>query len=157
MINVRDDAEWAALRQAMDEPAWARDARFATGEGRIAAQDALDTSLRAWTAQHPKRELAERLQRAGVPCGPMLTAGDQLDDPQLAARGYPRPLLQQDLGPMTFEGPCFRATGMSDVNLFQAPRLGEHTEEICRNLLHMEPDEIAELLAEGALEGPPGA
>ena len=82
----------------------------------------------------------------------MLTAGDQLDDPHFTAHGYARPVDQQDLGPILLEGPAFTASGMQDVNIFQAPRLGEHTREICRELLGMEEAEIDRLLSEGALE-----
>ena len=85
----------------------------------------------------------------------MLGAVDQLSDPHFAARGYPRWIEQQDAGRMCFEGPAFRGSGMTDVNIFQAPRLGEHTAEICRELLDMSEREIERLLAAGALEGPP--
>jgi crotonobetainyl-CoA:carnitine CoA-transferase CaiB-like acyl-CoA transferase len=84
----------------------------------------------------------------------MLTGSEQLDDPQLLARGYPRTIEQQDQGPITLEGPCWHATGMADANIFQAPRLGEHTREICVELLGMEDAEVDRLLASGALEGP---
>ena len=84
----------------------------------------------------------------------MLTGTDQLDDPQLLSRGYPRTIEQQDQGPITFEGPCWRATGMADANIFQAPRLGEHTREIGRELLGLSDAEIDRLLAAGVLEGP---
>ena len=41
---------------------------------------------------------------------------------------------------------------MSDIALWQAPRLGEHTREICRELLGMQDDEIERLVELGALE-----
>jgi crotonobetainyl-CoA:carnitine CoA-transferase CaiB-like acyl-CoA transferase len=41
---------------------------------------------------------------------------------------------------------------MSDIQLFQAPRLGEHTREICRDLLGLPAAEIERLIADGALE-----
>ena len=97
------------------------------------AQDALDASLGAWTATRSKAEVAETLQRHGVPCGPMLTATDQLDDPHFTARGYARWTEQQDLGRISFEGPCFRGSDMLDADIRQAPRIGEHTREICRS------------------------
>ena len=55
-------------------------------------------------------------------------------------------------GRMAFEGPAFRATGTQDVVLYQAPRLGEHTREICQNLLRLDDATIDRLIAEGALE-----
>jgi crotonobetainyl-CoA:carnitine CoA-transferase CaiB-like acyl-CoA transferase len=155
VITVRDDTDWQKLRKALGEPDWATDPALDTAAGRLARQDAIDEALSAWTALRSKHEVTEILQRRGVPSGPMLTGGDQLDDPHFEARGYPRWLEQQDLGRMAFEGPSFAATGMGDVVLFQAPRLGEHTREICAELLSMRAEEIDRLLASGALEGPP--
>ena len=124
------------------------------GAGGFAAHDAIDAQLGAWTRERTKYEVAELLQRHGVPCGPVLTGADQLDDPHFAARNYPRWIEQQDAGKMAFEGPAFRATGMQDVCRRQAPQLGEHTREICQNLLRLDDAAIDRLIAEGALEVP---
>jgi crotonobetainyl-CoA:carnitine CoA-transferase CaiB-like acyl-CoA transferase len=155
VITVRDDDDWGRLRSALGDPEWARDPALQTAEGRLAQQDEIDTALSAWTLEHSKHEVTEILQAQRVPAGPMLTGSEQLDDPHFVARGYPRWLEQQDLGRMAFEGPSFAATGMSDIALFQAPRLGEHTREICSELLGMQPAEIDRLLESGALEGWP--
>ena len=156
VINVRSDEDWRALCAALGDPTWARDPRFATAAGRLAAQDGIDEHLSAWTAARSKAEVAQLLQAHGIPAGPMLTADDQLDDPHFRARGYPRPIDQQDVGPLVLEGPAFVGSGMRDVDIFQAPRLGEHTREICLELLDMEEAEIDRLMADGALDGPPG-
>ena len=68
--------------------------------------------------------------------------------------GFEQPIVQPGLGEISLEGPAFYATGMSDVNTRPAPGLGEHTREICRELLGMNDAEIDRLLADGALEGP---
>jgi crotonobetainyl-CoA:carnitine CoA-transferase CaiB-like acyl-CoA transferase len=154
VITVRDDDDWSRLRSALGDPDWARDSGLQSADGRLARQDEIDTGLSAWTREHSKHEVTEILQRQRVPAGPMLTGSEQLDDPHFVARGYPRWLEQQDLGRMAFEGPSFAASGMSDIALFQAPRLGEHTREICAELLGMAPEEIDRLLESGALEGP---
>jgi crotonobetainyl-CoA:carnitine CoA-transferase CaiB-like acyl-CoA transferase len=154
VITVRDDADWRNLRAALGDPAWARDPAFDTAAGRLARQDALDAELERWTSARSKAEAAAELQRHGVPCGPMLTGTEQLDDPHFSARGYPRWLEQQDLGRMAFEGPCFRGSGMLDADIRQAPRVGEHTREICRNLLGMADAEVERLIGAGALEEP---
>ncbi len=156
VINVRNDADWRALRVAMNDPPWARNPRFETAVGRLAAQDEIDRHVGEWTQARSRADVAEILQAQHVPAGPMLTAGDQLDDPHFIARGYARPVDQQDVGPLLFEGPAFVGSGMQDVNNLQATRLGEHTREICLELLDMDETEIDRLMADGALEGPPG-
>jgi crotonobetainyl-CoA:carnitine CoA-transferase CaiB-like acyl-CoA transferase len=154
VITIRDDADWANLVAALDRPAWATEAALASAAGRTASHDAIDAQLGAWTSERGKGEVAELLQKHGVPCGPVLTGADQLDDPHFLARNYPRWITQQDAGKMAFEGPAFRATGMKDVVLFQAPRLGEHTREICKNLLRMDDALVDRLVADGVLEVP---
>jgi crotonobetainyl-CoA:carnitine CoA-transferase CaiB-like acyl-CoA transferase len=155
VITIRDDADWQNLRTAIGDPAWARDPALAQAAGRLERQDTIDAELEAWTRERTKHEAAEILQGHGVPCGPMLTSSDQLTDPHFEANGYARWVDQQDAGRMSFEGPCFHGSGMTDVTIFQAPRLGEHTAEICTEVLGMEPGEVERLIAAGALEGPP--
>lgn len=154
VITVRDDRDWEQLMAALDHPAWAAKADFGSPGARRAARDQLDQHLAAWTGGLTKSEVASRLQRFGVPCAPVLTALDQLEDPHLLAHGYPVPIVQQDLGPITFEGPCYAATGMPGPLITQAPRLGEHTREICRADLDLTDDEFDRLVDLGALEVP---
>jgi crotonobetainyl-CoA:carnitine CoA-transferase CaiB-like acyl-CoA transferase len=154
-ITIRDDAEWRRLCEAIDDAALARDARFASAAGRLAARGELDERVAAFTRTLGKRELAALLQHHHVPCGSMFAGTDQLDDPHYQAWGYARFVEQPTLGRMAFEGPAFAATGMSDVVVRPAPELGEHTREIARTLLGMSEARIDALVASGALEDPP--
>lgn len=151
-ITIRDDAEWERLRAAMGDPDWASDPIYSTAEGRQAAHDAIDERLSEWTGAQSARALTATLQMFQVPSAPMFTARDQLHDPHFQARGYGRWIDQQGIGWMAFEGPAFRASGMPDVRISQAPLIGEHTREIARELLGLAESEIDELIAEGILE-----
>ena len=53
-----------------------------------------------------------------------------------------------------FEGPAFLSTSIADPLVSGAPKLGEHTREICKELLSMTDGEIDKLIADGALEEP---
>ncbi len=152
VITIRDDSDWKHLQEALDRPAWAAKAEFDSVTARRAARAELDGHLATWTSSLTKSEVASRLQRFGVPCSPVLTAVDQMEDPHLLAHGYPVPIVQQDLGPVMFEGPCYSATGMVGPLITEAPRLGEHTQEICRDDLNMTDDEFDRLVKLGALE-----
>ncbi len=153
-ICVRHDHDWEGLLAAMGDPSWAADPKLATVDGRRAAHDEIDERLKAWTAELTKDEATAALQAQGVPSGPMLTATNQLDDPHFNARGYPHPIMQQDLGPITLDGPAFQATLMAEPFIAQAPRVGEHTRLICTELLGLSDAEIDALFAAGVLEGP---
>jgi len=153
-IAVRDDTDWGRLKLAMGNPEWADDAALDTLEGRRAAHDTIDAQIAEWTASQSPMTVTGALQMFAVPAAPMFTATDQICDPHFQVRGYPRWCEQQDLGWMAFEGPSFQASGMSDVRIFQAPKVGEHSRQICAELLGLSGEEIEKLVSSGVLEVP---
>jgi crotonobetainyl-CoA:carnitine CoA-transferase CaiB-like acyl-CoA transferase len=155
VVTVRSDAEWERLRGVMGDPEWARRAGLETAAGRIAARAEIDERLGEWTIEREPRDVMERLQEAGVPCGIVAHPGHHIGDPQLAHRGYPKLVDQPGLTTMLLEGPGFLASDMPEVVVTPAPWLGEHTREIARDRLGLEEVEIERLVAEGVLEDPP--
>jgi len=153
-ITVRDDDDWGRLRMALGSPEWAERPDLASAAGRRAAHDELDAKLAEWTAARSRVDVTATLQMFRVPVAPVFTGSDQAADPHYQARGYLRWIDQQDLGWLCLEGPCFKASGMADVRIFQAPLLGEHTREICREHLGLDDSEIEKLVAAGTLEVP---
>jgi len=151
---VRDDEDWGRLRMSLGNPEWVERPELRRVAGRRAAHDELDAKLSEWTRARTRTDVVATLQMFRVPVAPMFTGTDQASDPQFQARGYLRWIEQQDLGWICLEGPCFRASGMSDVQIFQAPLLGEHTREICRDLASLSDAEIEKLVAAGTLEVP---
>ncbi len=146
-ICCRDDDEWAALAglAGIDDPS------LATLAARREREDEVERAVSAWTGTLSKHAVTEACLAAGVPAGPMLTSGEQLQDPHLAARGYLVELDQPPIGEMTFEGSAFTATGMAGADIRPAPGLGEHTREIIAEL-GLAPAAIDDLIARGILE-----
>jgi crotonobetainyl-CoA:carnitine CoA-transferase CaiB-like acyl-CoA transferase len=154
-VCVRDDEEWAGLRRAIGDPAWAGDERYASGEQRIAHREEIDAKLGEWTATHPPRQVMETLQAHGVPAGILSTGEHLISDPQLAALGFHRPVDQPGVGPLVLEGTPFRGSDLPRTIIEPAPALGEHTRQTAANRLRLTPSEIDHLLAQGILETPP--
>jgi len=151
-IAVFSDPEWRALCGEVGDDALASDARFASREGRLAHRDEIDARLAAWTRDHDAHDLMKRLQRAGVEAGAVQDFDDLLADPQLAARGHFVRLRHVHLGDMTFEHSAIRCSESPPRLKTPGPNLGEHTREILRDVLQMEPEEIDSLAAAGVLE-----
>lgn len=151
-ITIRNDADWEKLRVAMGDPDWAAEESLTTFEGRVAAQDEIDERLREWTSSQSTQALTATLQMFKIPAAPMFSGREQMQDPHFLARGYGRWLDQQGLGWIAFEGPAFRASGMEDVAIWQAPLVGEHTRQIANELLGLDPSEIENKIASGILE-----
>ena len=94
------------------------------------------------------------LQAAGVPAGFMQRADEYEDDPQLQARDFFRVLEQPGLEPMTVDNAPFRSERIPEPACGRAPELGEHTREVCAELLGMSAAEVDRLIASGVLEQP---
>jgi benzylsuccinate CoA-transferase BbsF subunit len=92
------------------------------------------------------------MQAAGVPAGIVATGEDLHRDPQLKHRGHFVVLDHAEMGPHALEAPPFRFSKTGSGPVRSGPLLGEHNEYVCRELLSLTPDEMADLVAEGVFE-----
>ena len=68
-IAIYTDEEWKAFGQAIGNPPWTQDQKFATLLGRKKNEAELDSLVEQWTAEHPAEYVMNHLQKAGVPAG----------------------------------------------------------------------------------------
>lgn len=148
-IAVFSDAAWEGLKDAMGRPAWADEERFGTLLGRKEHEDALDDLVGAWTSGMEAEEAMRILQAKGVPAGVVQTAQDVLDhDPHLKARGYYVYLDHPEAGHNAYDGPGFRLSETPARLHGPAPLLGQHNDDVLRDLLGYSDERIADLLVE---------
>jgi crotonobetainyl-CoA:carnitine CoA-transferase CaiB-like acyl-CoA transferase len=140
---------WQALIDAMSLPEVARDARFATFADRLAHKDALLPILEARFAERTTDDWLARL-RGRVPCAPVNTLAQALEDAQVRARGMIVEVEHPELGTLREVASPVRTAG-TVATPAPAPRLGQHTDEILREILQYDPGRIAALRASGAL------
>ena len=152
VVCVRDDTDWQNLCAAMGQPVLA--AQFPTTAARLAARREVNALVAGFTRVRTPLDVMTRCQEFGVPGGAMLSTLDQQTDSHLVARGYLVKVNQQLSGPLVFEGPAFTGTAMAPARIEQAPILGEHTREICRDVLGFTDAEIDAAISSGALEDP---
>jgi len=151
VVAANADNVFVRLCDAMGRPELATDPRFDTHRGRGENMTELDSLVGAWTATAPCEEILAALDAHGVPAGRIFTAPDMLTDPQYLARDMVR-RLTSDQGwevPMTGVVPRFTAT--PGTIRHAGPALGQHTDEVLRELLGMGCDEIASLRSDGAV------
>jgi benzylsuccinate CoA-transferase BbsF subunit len=151
-IAVHNDIEWSKLVRAMGDPAWARDPGLTTTAGRLDRADDVERGIAAWTRERTPLAVATLLQAAGIEAGPVLDLGDLHDDPQLRHRRHFRSVTHAVLGTHPAETHAIRGGDLEPDIHAPAPRLGEHTDQILRDVLGMTADEIATLRAGGVLE-----
>jgi crotonobetainyl-CoA:carnitine CoA-transferase CaiB-like acyl-CoA transferase len=146
-VSVSDDAEWQRCAAALGAPQWGGDARFATPAGRLAHTDELDHLLAAWMRTRAAEAAMATLQDAGVAAGVVADARDLAADPHLAARGY----WVTPPGGATVDGVSVRLSATPGSIAGPAPRRGEHTDEVLRDLLSMEQSAIDCLRCDGVI------
>lgn len=153
VISVEGQDEWERFCRAIGKAEWCRDPRFATPLSRERHAAELDRLVGEWTRQHTPREVMDLLQAAGVAAAPVQDVEDQLfADPHARARGLYVTLEEPAMGPVVTEYPPARLSETPPSVRSPAPLMGEHTEEVLREVLGLSDDEIEALKAEGALE-----
>lgn len=110
--------------------------------GRMAEGAALDAALSAWCRDQDPWELVERLVAAGVPAAVVARPSDLYKDPQLAHREFFVTCEHGEMGPTPYDGPVTRFSE-TPPRLHAAPVLGQHTEEILREVLGLDDEQIA--------------
>ena len=132
-VAVMTNKEWAALTTALERKQWLEDARFKTPALRDQNIDARLEMTQDVLKTRTTEEWLERLEAAGVPCAPVLTREQVIAHPQVIASGiliesqHPTAgRLRQTRAAARFETPTLVRRG--------APRLGEHSREILREL-----------------------
>jgi benzylsuccinate CoA-transferase BbsF subunit len=143
-ISVPEAATWAILQQQAG-----LDHRL------LDDHDALDTALAGWTKGFEHRELMTQLQRAGVPAGAVLDAGEVLDDPHLLARQAFVTIDQPEIGPMVTPMTPIRLSASPVAVRRPAPKLGQHNAEVLATEAGLDPAAIAELEAMGVVADEP--
>ena len=146
------DGEWQTLVEAMGNPDWALDSKFGSPSDRKQHETELEQQIGAWTADKEADDLMEELQRRGVAAGVVQSAREMLADEHLKERGYYVYLDHPEAGRTAYDGPPFKLSKTPGKLRSPAPLLGEHTEQVCKEILGLSDEEIADLMVAGALQ-----
>ena len=147
IIAVGNDGQFRLLGQALGQPEWADDARFATSRARVAHRDAIEAAVQDAVRGFTAAALIALLTEAGVPAGPVNSLDAVFADPVVAARdtvhhfdgaipsvAYPGKLSAT---PATMRTP--------------PPHVGAHTRALLREWLDLGDDDYDALAAKGVV------
>jgi formyl-CoA transferase len=122
------------------------------------AIESLDSSaavvdqLRRWAQTVTAAEVMEALAKADLVAGPILSAKDLLQDPHIKARENIISVPHPDLDAVIMPGVVPKLSGTPGRVARPAPRLGADAQEILSTMLGLPPEEVADILASGAVE-----
>ena len=119
-ISPRETHQWAAWVEVMGAPEWTADARFATNADRLQRADELIPLMSEWSRGRTRAEIYVATQEAHVPCFPVYSVAETLEDEHLIVRGSFMSLAGSD-GRLT-PAPPF---GLPSGALREAPPAGE--------------------------------
>jgi len=125
------------------------DARFATNGKRVANRVELTRLLSEIFLRRTTREWIAGLEAAGVPCGPINDLKQVFAEPQAVARGLKMELAHPTAGKVSLVRSPMRFSATAVEHGVPPPTLGQHTDEVLRDLLQKSTSDIARLRAEG--------
>jgi len=150
-IACGTEGEWQALCRAIGQPQLVNDKRFVTMRDRKANEDALDQLLTTWTETRNKWEVTRLLQDAGVAAFPSMNCKDLAEDGHLNEREFFSRLAHPEIGVQTHTGIPWRLHNAPNGVRLPAPMLGQHTDQVMREILNYSEQKIAQLQAEKVL------
>ncbi|WP_431281925.1 CaiB/BaiF CoA transferase family protein [Humitalea sp. 24SJ18S-53] len=144
-IAASGNAIWARCAKALDLGALITDERFASGEARSTNRHALNALIAERTKAFTSADLVERMNKAGVPCGPINTIDQVFADPQVQHLGVAQTLNGNKTA--TYVGQPFTLSRTPSAIVTHPPAIGEHTDAILAEM-GVAPADIARLRAE---------
>lgn len=134
VLAVANDGLWCKFCSALGWDDLTNDVRFVQNHLRVEYREALEQIINERLQQYTVQQVAERLEKVGVPCGPIQNIDQVLNDPQVIAREmmvsieHPNvPNLKVPAFPVKFSDTPAKIK-------YPPPLLGEHTDEILASI-----------------------
>lgn len=151
IIAVGNDAQYAKFCEVATRPDLARDARFVRNADRVRHRAVLVPLLEAVVRERTVAWWVTALDESGVPCGPINDIVHALADPQVAARGLRVDLPHPLAGHVPMVANPIKLSATPACHDRAPPLLGQHTDEVLRDVLGLDAAAIAALHAARAV------
>jgi formyl-CoA transferase len=143
---------WEAICEVIGEPEWKTHPDYKTPKARLPKLGAIFARIEQWTMTKTKFEVMEICNARDIPVGPILSMKEIAEDESLRKTGTVVEVDHPTRGKYLSVGnPIKLSDSVSEVK--RSPLLGEHTEEILRDVLKFGEKQIAEIKSSGALGG----
>lgn len=151
IVAAGNDGQFARLCETGGEPQLVRDLRFTENTARVRNREVLTALLDAMFEKHSVAWWNEKLAVTGVPCAPINDMAQVFEDPQVRHRGLKVAMPDSAAGTAAFVASPLRLSDTPVEYNLPPPLLGQHTDEVLRELLNVDESEIGRLRASGVI------
>ncbi|MEU6646777.1 formyl-CoA transferase [Saccharomonospora sp. NPDC046836] len=141
---------WEPITTLIGRPELAGDPEWSTPEARLDKLDKMFQLIEEWSSNHGKWDVLARLNEHNIPCGPVLSTKEIIQDASLADNDMVVSVAHPERGEFKTVG-CPIKMSDSPVDVLRSPLLGEHNEEIYVSELGLAADRFTELKANGVI------
>jgi crotonobetainyl-CoA:carnitine CoA-transferase CaiB-like acyl-CoA transferase len=135
-LAVGNDNQFARTAEVLGHPEWTKDERFAENRARVENRAAIDSLIEQALQRDSADAWIAKLKAAGVPCGKINSVADAISDPHTQARRMVETVDHPTIGALKMLGIPFKFSGTECSVRRAPPTLGQHTDEILRELGH---------------------
>lgn len=151
VVAIGNDQLFACFCRLVGDEQLATDPRFCSNSLRTGNHADLEEAMGAIIRQRPTDWWLEHLEREGIPCGPINTIAEVVQDPQVIAREMIQEVADPLGGLMHMAGIPIKLSETPGAVIGPAPALGQHTEEVLGELLGLTPEKVADLRERGVV------
>jgi formyl-CoA transferase len=151
ILACGNDNLFNKLCDLLGQPVLKTDPRFSTNAARVTNRDALDPILDELMRKKTTAEWVEALEAAGVPCGPINNVKEVFENPQVVARGLRVEIPHPTAGKVSLIRSPMRFSETPIEYNTPPPLLGQHTDDVLRDVLGKSTDDIAALKKNGVV------
>jgi formyl-CoA transferase len=141
---------WEAICDVIGKPEWKTHPDYATPAARLPRLRQIFNTIEEWTMTKTKFEVMETCNALDIPVGPILSMKEIAEDESLRRTGTVVEVDHPTRGKYLTVGNPIKLSD-SPTKVTRAPLLGEHTEEILREVLGYDDDGVAEIQRSGAI------
>ena len=151
VLGVGTNHQFRQVCHLMGQPDLADDPRFATNPARVTNRQALIAIMQPIFRQQPAQKWIDACLAVGVPAGLMRDVSAALTDPHVRARGLIQSVELDDGTAVDLLASAAQLTATPPIIRRPPPLLGQHTEEVLRDLLNMDSHRIDDLRVRGVI------
>jgi formyl-CoA transferase len=141
---------WEPIAKLIGRPELVDDPDWSTPEARLNKLNKMFQLMEEWTSQHDKWHVLAKLNEHNIPCGPILSTAELIEDDSLVDNEMIVTVDHPERGAYRTVG-CPIKLSDSPADVDRSPLLGEHNADVYGEVLGLSGDELASLKTDGVI------